>query len=98
MSFVRNQVVNSTIFENFGSLVETLYKRFNTVCPNSFIHVIFDSYVDCSLKGPERVSRGMSSLELAKIEKHTPIPQQTEKFWASSNNKVMFQVFAAKEI
>ena len=94
MSFVRNQVINSTIFGNFGVLVNTLFKRFTTICPNSFIHVIFDSYMNYSVKGPERVSRGHSSLELAKIEKQTPIPQQIEKFWASSNNKVMLQEFA----
>ena len=54
--------------------------------------------MSCSIKGPERISRGDSSLELAAIQKHTPIPQQIEKFWASSNNKVMLQEFAAKSM
>ena len=50
------------------------------------------------MKGPERDSRGKSSFELSKIEGLTPIPQQIEKFWNSSKNKIMFQEYAARKM
>ena len=98
MSFVRNQVINSTTFKDFDTLVQALYNRSVSICPNRLVHFVFDSYLSGSLKGPERERRGLSALELAKIDGKTKIPTQINKFWASSNNKVLFQEFAAKKI
>ena len=87
MSFVRNQKISSNLYTNFGQLALTIYENSLKICPNNFVHFIFDSYITSSLKGPERERRGQSTVELASISDLTKIPNQIEKFWASSENK-----------
>ena len=91
MSFVRNQKISSNLYTNFGQLALTLYENSLKICSNDFIHFIFDSYITSSLKGPERERRGQSTVELASINDLTKIPNQMEKFWASSENKKKFR-------
>ena len=59
------------------------------------MHVVFDSYLEQSLKAMEREKRGKHGvIHLAKIEYNTPIPQQMSKFWALDKNKALLQKFA----
>ena len=63
--------------------------------PSKVMHVVFDSYLEQSLKAMEREKRGKHGvIHLAKIEYDTPIPQQMSKFWASDKNKALLQKFA----
>ena len=67
---------------------------------NSF-HIIFDSYIEGSLKGGERYNRLNKSkgiVHIAKITASTNVPEQMEKFWTSESNKVKLQMFAKEKI
>ena len=97
MSLLRTQGVSATKYHTFGELAEVIYCRCRNACPHEVMHIVLDSYRSDSLKGPERDRRGSASLELAKITTDTPIPKQMDKFWASSDNKVLLQNFIADE-
>ncbi len=65
------------------------------------VHFIFDSYVDFSMKGTERSSRGSNvkgAIHLAKIGFNTLVPEQMGKFWNSVKNKRLLQELACKVI
>ena len=97
MSFVRGQVVNYNTFKTFDLLFTEIYKRCTDISPHQLIQFVFDSYIDYSLKGSEREIRNSSgTIELAKIEGQTRLPQQMDKFWGSSKNKRMLQQYASK--
>lgn len=49
---------------------------------------VFDSYVERSIKDSERQKReNKSPRELHKIEIKTPLPEEMDRLWPSSNNK-----------
>ena len=97
MSFIRSQVISHVQFTSFGQLSDTLFIRCRNLTENHLMHIIFDSYRHDSLKGPERDRRGSSSIELAKITRETPIPRQINKFWSSTDNKVLLQNFISAQ-
>ena len=97
MSFVRSEVVCNN-FTDFGSMVKYIFSRCVSNFPSESIHFVFDSYLEYSLKEGTRESRGQQTLELSDISSTTKIPTQLEKFWASSRNKQLFQLFAASQI
>ena len=102
MSYVRSQVFEKLGTKTFGDMLsQTLSRIKNMFSASTTIHFIFDSYVDFSLKGPERASRGSKvkgAIHLARIDHSTPIPQQMDKFWNSVRNKRLLQEFACKVI
>ena len=52
--------------------------------------MVFDSYIQGSIKGPERQRRiGGGAIHLAAIKEATPLPRQMKKFWKSSSNKIL---------
>ena len=93
MSFLRTQGISSTQYQTFGQVAEAMYFRCRSTSPHEVMHIILDSYRSDSLKGSEGDRRGSASLELAKITSITLIPKQMDKFWASSENKVLLQNF-----
>lgn len=97
MSFVRSQVISHVQFTSFGQLSDALFMRCLNLTKNQLTHIILDSYRHDSLKGPERDRRGSSSIELAKITRETPIPRQINKFWSSTDNKVLLQNFISTQ-
>ena len=102
MSYLRSQVFDKMEVKTFGDMLDQTISRIRNLIPAATtIHFIFDSYIDFSLKGSERVSRGskvQGAIHLAKIEYNTPIPQQLDKFWNSVKNKQLLQAFARKHI
>ena len=58
--------------------------------------MLFDSYRELSIKEGEQVRRAgeISALNLAHVGESVPIPQQMDKFWASSMNKENLQLVA----
>ena len=50
MSFVRSHTVNQSLYANFRILAEMLFNIINMQAPGQMIHVVFDSYVEKSLK------------------------------------------------
>ena len=93
MSFVRSHTVNQSLYPNFKTLAETLFKLINMQASGQMIHIVFDSYVEKSLKESTRQLRSHSSIEISKVDCATPLPRQMEKFWSSSKNKECFQSF-----
>ena len=70
-----------------------LLKRFPNV---ALFHIIFDSYMEKSLKSGEgavRTAAAGGAITLARIRDDTKVPEQMDKFWASSENKVKFQSY-----
>ncbi|MES9880567.1 MAG: hypothetical protein ABW185_06755 [Sedimenticola sp.] len=90
MSKVR-QYPNLSQFGNFGGVVKKVISAGLAVSRSSeALHIIFDSYIDESVKEGERIRRAgnVGSVELSVLDESTPIPQQMEKFWVSSDNKI----------
>lgn len=98
MSFIRGQVISYNTFKTFELLIADIYKRCTDIFPHGLMQFIFDSYTKYSLKGSERDSRNSSgTIQLAKIEGKTHLPQQMDKFWGSSKNKCMLQQYASQQ-
>ena len=106
MSYLRSRMVMEKEQDpedkpTFRKYIEKFfYKGITLHNTTKMFHVIFDSYVQGSIKGPERSRRtGRLSgiVYLADIKDETPVPQQMDKFWKSSGNKVL-QSFAKKKL
>ena len=99
MAYVRSLgAANST--ENvrqitFGSFADGIFRKIITTnSPCKTFHLIFDSYIDESVKGSERERHCSGGyITLANIKEQTPLPQQMDKFWSSTHNKVLLQRF-----
>ena len=75
----------------FGTVLTFTLIRKN---PSKVMHLVFDSYLEQSLKAMEREKHGKHGvIHLAKIEYNAPIPQKMSKFWASDKNKALLQKF-----
>ena len=99
MSFVRGLVINYNTFKTFELLIRDIFKRCTDVFPQDLIQYIFDSYRQYSLKGSERDDRQKTgTIQLAKIDGNTHLPQQMDKFWRASKNKCMLQQYASQQI
>ena len=55
--------------------------------------MLLDSYVEFSLKEPERLRRsnGEKGIDVVNMTSSSPTPQQKELFWASESNKINLQ-------
>jgi hypothetical protein len=104
MSFIRSMIVSSDQANEgrmvFGTFIEIFMNRVTSLYDTSkMFHVIFDSYIEGSLKGSERNRRtGQGAIRMASIRENTPLPHQMKKFWKCETNKVMFQTFAQEKL
>ena len=89
------QFQNLSKFETFGEPVEVVINS-SQECSSQNTHLIFDSYIELSVKAGERIrqSSGVSSIDLAEIYSTVPIPKQINKFWTSGQNKQNLQLLA----
>lgn len=85
-----------TSFKNFREAINSVLSASKNVCLRSNLHIVFDSYVETSIKSAERFRRchGKEALDLIEISEDFPIPQQLDKFWSSSANKTKLQQLA----
>ena len=52
------------------------------------IHLVFDSYIELTIKDSERLNRGLYvTYELADIYTCTALPSMMDSFWESDSNK-----------
>ena len=98
LSFIQSKTVNVSLYPTFNDLILSVLHQALLICQCDELHIVFDSYVEGSLKATERLRRNTSSIELSQIDKITPLPRQMEKFWGSTSNKVLLQKFAAEVI
>ena len=93
MSMVRR--MKFTEMSVFLDLFSATWRKVKGICDYQRIDVVFDSYVERSLKDCERKRRSsLHPLEYTSLENDTRIPVQSDRFWASSNNKEKLQILS----
>ena len=91
------QYPNLSIFQNFGQAIDTVINYARRICQSECIHLVFDSYCELSVKEGERARRAEEAggaIDVVAMTETVPIPQQMNKFWASSTNKESLQILA----
>ncbi|KAJ8883898.1 hypothetical protein PR048_015753 [Dryococelus australis] len=93
MSQVRMQKMSPE--KTFGNLTAVVQNSIK-VCSVHELHVIFDSYIEQSVKVGERLRRADNTgiVELLSVHTDTRIPVQMSNFWASYGNKSKLQELA----
>ena len=103
--FSKTKTAKASVIIDFMSLVRKIpMKRLNTIndafeymwktithiAEANEIHIVYDSYLENSLKGHERSRRSaeVEPLEFVNLSQQSPVPVQLERFWACSVNKV----------
>ena len=74
---------------------ELSWNTMNNVCGYNTLHIIYDSYIENSLKGCERERRSdQNPLEILNINLQSLIPVQVDRFWECDQNKVNIQALS----
>ena len=70
-----------------------IWKKITDIAGADEIHIVYDRYLENSLKGQERLRRTMEAeaIEFVNLSKQFPVPVQLERFWTCSSNKVNLQ-------
>lgn len=84
-------------FPNISAVIDLVIT--STLCmsqESQFVHFVFDSYTEMSLKEGERMwsTDQATGIDIFYMSRDTLIPQQTDKFWASQANKKNLQLLA----
>ena len=67
----------------------------NNVCSYNILHIMYDSYIETSLKGCERERRSdQNPLGIMNINLQSPIPVQVDRFWECDQNKENIQALS----
>ena len=83
---VKEEKTFEKLVQNFLSYVQ------NKAQGGSRIDLVFDSYIEMTIKDSERQKRSRTpAVELNKIERTTPLPIQMETFWSSNKNKARLE-------
>ena len=82
----------------FSDVFECMWKSMTSVSKFDTIHIVYDSYIDDSIKEAERIRRAKESdpLEYIDLSLQSPLPVQLGRFWACSRNKEKIQIFIKK--
>ena len=111
--FSKTKTAKTSIIIDFMSLVRKIpMKRLNTIndafeymwktithiAEADEIHIVYDSYLENSLKGHERSRRSaeVETVEFVNLSQQSPVPVQLERFWAFSVNTVNLQSISRK--
>ena len=85
------QKIKSGRTATFGELAKHYFNTFTSPLSTHkcyCVHVVFDQYLDDSIKAGERARRGSSSaLEVYIGGPATPVPKQWDKYISNPNNK-----------
>ena len=85
------QIIKSARTATFGELAKHYFNTFTSPLSTHkcyCLHVVFDQYLDDSIKAGERARRGSSSaLEVYIGGPATPVPKQWDKYISDPNNK-----------
>ena len=81
----------------FGDLVKSFsifVKNKAMTYKSSRIDLVFDSYFEKLIKSSEHLRRRkLESIQYNSIAEDTRLPKQEDKFWGSSENKIMLEMF-----
>ena len=72
----------------------------STICRGpDRLDLVFDSYVEGSIKDSERICRqDKAPIEMNSIHYDTPLPIEMDRFWSSSNNKLKLQMLLHTQV
>ena len=95
MAYARKVYAKVLKWKTFEDYFVNLWRKFLKISENSMrIDIVFDLYEEKSLKHWERLRRKKVDpidLQSEKLCSHTLLPVDMEAFWASSQNKKLFQ-------
>ena len=93
MSLMRR--VNLSKCLTFKDSFEIVWSRITNTCAFQQVNIVFDSYLDESIKFGERERRTVSRpLVIVNMQEESHIPAQIEKFWENNSNKENLQKLA----
>ena len=80
----------------FSDVFESMWKSMTSVSKFDTIHIVYDSYIDDSIKEAEGIKRAKESdpLEYTDLSLQSPLPVQLDRFWACSRNKEKIQALS----
>ena len=79
----------------FRDLFTSAWLFIKSVCRFDQLHVVFDSYLEDSIKGSERSRRNkLDPLDFFGITLDTKFPVQVDRFWVSIHNKEQLQILS----
>ena len=80
----------------FSDVFESIWKSMTSVSKFETIHIVYDSYIDDSIKEAERIRRAKECdpLEYIDLSLQSPLPVQLDRFWACSRNKEKVQTLS----
>ena len=76
---------------NFNELYAATSSGIMNIPDIEQIDIIYDSYLEDSIKECERIRRRSESLEFVNLTTQSPIPVQMDRFLACGKNKTIFQ-------
>lgn len=85
---------NLSSFETFDRAINCALAAGRSICTRTRLHVVFDSYLESTIKACERFrrARGVGSVDLKELTSKVPVPKQLDKFWTSPSNKTKLQL------
>ena len=83
MAYVRK--VKTKPLKTFGEFCDVFLTSILNVSQNaSRIDMVFDTYIEGSVKDSERLRRSkVSPIKISKVESDTPLPTDMDRFWSS---------------
>ena len=98
MAYARKIPTKKANLKTFGDFVTKLWNTFSSLASNSTqIDIVFDIYLDDSIKACERARRQTLDAILTVVSREDqPLPVDMKRFWASSENKASFEQFFIK--
>ena len=77
-------------------VLDSLFEQIWFACKSHQTGVIYDSYLESSIKECERIRRedSITPVEYALLTKGTNIPAEMDRFWASNKNKELLEVLS----
>ena len=93
MAYARKSYVKVLKCKTFGDYFDNLWRKFVRLSEGSLrTDIVFDLYEEKSLKHWERLRRKkVDPIDVTPNSPSTPLPVNMESFWASSQNKKLFQ-------
>ena len=92
MAYSRKVPVKKLNLRTYEDLSKNLWATFQRLSSNSKrIDIVFDIYLDGSIKQQERSRRGKEHVETTISSFNQTLPVEMDKFWGSSSNKMQLQ-------
>ena len=94
MSLIRK--ISFTKMLRISDIFEEMWKRTSFISQAGMIHMVYDSYIEGSIKDCERLRRAEETepLEFVNLTGNSPLPVQLNRFWACSKNKENMQILS----